>query len=86
MRKNSDGSFDLLIASAVTEVPASGGDIGKETEFELEGGQKLRLVYGDREFTCFFSSSTIVPGIGVYCSQFPCSQTSIITLYMLGGF
>ncbi|CAG8957600.1 hypothetical protein HYFRA_00010466 [Hymenoscyphus fraxineus] len=47
LRKNLDGSFDLLIASAVTEVPAAGGDIGKETEFELEGGQKLRLVYGD---------------------------------------
>lgn len=51
MRKNADGNFDLLIASAVTHVPAGGGDIGKETEFEIDSGslkgQKLRLVYGD---------------------------------------
>ncbi|PMD17494.1 putative dipeptidyl peptidase 3 [Hyaloscypha hepaticicola] len=51
LRKNADGSFDLLIASAVTHVPAGGGDIGKETEFEIDSGSlkghKLRLVYGD---------------------------------------
>ncbi|KAG9238706.1 putative dipeptidyl peptidase 3 [Amylocarpus encephaloides] len=47
LRKNSNGSFDLLIASAVTKVPAAGGDIGKDTEFEIDGGAKLSLIYGD---------------------------------------
>jgi len=40
-----------LIASAVKQVPADGGDIGKETEFELDTGslkgKKLKLAYGD---------------------------------------
>jgi dipeptidyl-peptidase-3 len=40
-----------LIASAVTHAPVAGGDIGKETEFEIDSGSlkghKLRLVYGD---------------------------------------
>ncbi|TVY82388.1 putative dipeptidyl peptidase [Lachnellula suecica] len=51
LRKNSGGNFDLLIASAVTQVPSEGGDIGKETEFEIDSGSlkghKLKLVYGD---------------------------------------
>ncbi|RDL41916.1 putative dipeptidyl peptidase 3 [Venustampulla echinocandica] len=51
LRKNADGSFDLLIASEVTKVPENGGDVGKETEFEIDSGslqgKKLRLVYGD---------------------------------------
>ena len=51
LRKNADGSFDILIASAVTKVPSSGGDIGTETEFTLEDGplkgHKITLVYGD---------------------------------------
>ncbi|TVY19655.1 putative dipeptidyl peptidase, partial [Lachnellula arida] len=51
LRKNTGGNFDLLIASAVTEVPPEGGDIGKETEFEIDSGSlkghKLKLVYGD---------------------------------------
>jgi dipeptidyl-peptidase-3 len=41
----------VLIASAVTHAPVAGGDIGKETEFEIDSGSlkghKLRLVYGD---------------------------------------
>lgn len=36
-----------MIASAVTQVPAAGGDIGKETVFKLDGGATLTLVYGD---------------------------------------
>ncbi len=40
-----------MIASAVTQVPAAGGDIGKETEFDIDSGSlkghKLKLVYGD---------------------------------------
>ena len=51
MKKTSDGNFELLIASAVTHVPSSGGDIGKQTDFVLESGHlkghKLKLVYGD---------------------------------------
>lgn len=51
MRKNADGTFDLLIASAVTQVPASGGDIGKDTVFEIDSGSlkghTLKLIYGD---------------------------------------
>lgn len=51
LRKNADGSFDILIASAVTGVPSKGGDIGKETEFTVEDGslkgKTIRLVYGD---------------------------------------
>lgn len=51
LRKNPDGTFELLIASAVTQVPAEGGDIGKETNFIIEDGvlkgHKLKLVYGD---------------------------------------
>ncbi len=35
----------------MTNVPPAGGDIGKETEFEIDNGSlkghKLRLVYGD---------------------------------------
>jgi len=51
LRKNPDGNFDLLIASAVTQVPTAGGDVGTTTEFDLEAdvvkGKKLKLVYGD---------------------------------------
>lgn len=51
LRKNADGSFDILIASAVTSVPTEGGDIGKETEFTVEDGalkgKTIRLIYGD---------------------------------------
>lgn len=73
MRKTSDGSFELLIASAVTEVPVAGGDIGKETEFELEGGQKLRLVYGDRKLTGFLFLQSVVL---VFCFLSFISSTS----------
>ncbi len=50
LHKTPEGDFDLLIASAETAPPADGGDIGTQTEWELEGklqGKKLRLVYGD---------------------------------------
>jgi dipeptidyl-peptidase III len=50
LRKTGD-AFELLIASAVNSVPASGGDIGKETEYEIEdgllGGKAIKIVYGD---------------------------------------
>ncbi|POS84255.1 putative dipeptidyl peptidase 3, partial [Erysiphe pulchra] len=51
LRKNVDGNFDLLIASATTNIPAEGSDIGKETVFELDTGslkgRRLNLIYGD---------------------------------------
>lgn len=51
LRKNADGTFEILIASAITEAPAEGGDIGKETQFTLEdgllAGKTIKLTYGD---------------------------------------
>jgi dipeptidyl-peptidase-3 len=51
LRKTPDGDFEILIASAVTQVPPEGGDIGKETQFDVEDGplkgHKIKLVYGD---------------------------------------
>ncbi|TLS29530.1 hypothetical protein PpBr36_00233 [Pyricularia pennisetigena] len=52
VRKSKDGNvFEILIASAVTQVPAAGGDIGKETEFKVQSGpladKTIKLVYGD---------------------------------------
>jgi len=51
LRKTPEGVFELFIASAVTSIPASGGDIGTQTEYTFETGplkgQKLKLVYGD---------------------------------------
>lgn len=50
LRKREDGDFDLLMASADTEPPKEGTDIGPVTEWELEGklkGRKLRFVFGD---------------------------------------
>ncbi|KJZ73541.1 hypothetical protein HIM_07097 [Hirsutella minnesotensis 3608] len=51
LRKTQDGNFDILIASAVTSVPADGGDIGKETSFAVEDGplkgKTIKLVFGD---------------------------------------
>lgn len=50
LRKKGD-TFELLIASANTTVPANGGDIGKQTEFTVEDGplkgKSIKLLYGD---------------------------------------
>lgn len=50
LRKSGD-TFELLIASANTAVPANGGDIGKETQYTVEDGpikgKTIKLVYGD---------------------------------------
>jgi dipeptidyl-peptidase-3 len=49
--KTKQGSFELLIASAISTVPGEGGDIGKEIEFKIEdgllAGKTIKLVYGD---------------------------------------
>jgi dipeptidyl-peptidase-3 len=51
LRKNADKSFEILIASAITQPPPDGGDIGKETQFTIEDGllkdATLKLTYGD---------------------------------------
>ena len=50
LRKTEHGDFELLIASTNTEAPAGGSDVGKVTEWLLEGklaGKKLRFVFGD---------------------------------------
>ena len=51
LRKDKDGNFEILIASAVTTVPTQGGDIGKDTQFSVEDGalkgKTIELVYGD---------------------------------------
>ncbi|KAF4123373.1 hypothetical protein GMORB2_6074 [Geosmithia morbida] len=51
LRKTKDGDFELLIASAITQPPSGGGDIGVQTEFTLEDGsvkgKTIKLVYGD---------------------------------------
>lgn len=51
LRKLQDGNFEILIASAVKEIPAEGGDIGKEAEFTIEDGplkgKTIKLAYGD---------------------------------------
>jgi dipeptidyl-peptidase III len=51
VRKASDGTFEVLIASGKTTVPSEGGDIGKETEFKVDDGplkgKTIKLVYGD---------------------------------------
>jgi len=51
LRKTTDGTFELLVASAVDNVPSKGGDIGTDTEFTFEDGllkgKTIRLVFGD---------------------------------------
>ncbi|RYP74567.1 hypothetical protein DL771_002833 [Monosporascus sp. 5C6A] len=49
--KTRDGTFEILIASAITTVPSEGGDIGKDTVFKVDdgilAGKIIKLVYGD---------------------------------------
>lgn len=51
LHKTADGNFDLLIASAVTNIPKEGGDIGPENVFKIQNGplkgHTLTLRYGD---------------------------------------
>ncbi|KAF5676058.1 dipeptidyl-peptidase III [Fusarium denticulatum] len=51
LRKTSEGNYEILIASAVKEIPSEGGDIGKQTEFAVDDGplksKTIKLVYGD---------------------------------------
>lgn len=50
LRKSAEGDLEVLIASANTSPPETGGDIGPVTDWKLEGelkGKTLKLVYGD---------------------------------------
>ncbi|TQS31533.1 hypothetical protein Golomagni_08179, partial [Golovinomyces magnicellulatus] len=51
LRKTQDGTFELLIASANTSMPAEGSDIGKEGSYVVEDGplkgKNIKLVFGD---------------------------------------
>ncbi|KAF7895368.1 hypothetical protein EAF00_007182 [Botryotinia globosa] len=51
LRKTPEGSFEVLLASAVTSVPSEGSDIGKETDFTIEEGplkgSELKIAFGD---------------------------------------
>lgn len=51
LTKTKDGSFEILIASAITSIPKQGGDIGQDTSFKVEdgplSGKTIKLVYGD---------------------------------------
>ena len=50
LRKLGDGDFQVLIASALKDPPATDRDVGGQTTFELEGnlmGKKLHFLYGD---------------------------------------
>ncbi len=51
LRKTANGVFELLIASGQTAAPSGGGDIGKETDFQVDDGalkgKTIKLLYGD---------------------------------------
>lgn len=51
LRKTADDTFELLIASAISQVPSDGGDIGKQTNFVVDNGllkgKTIKLTYGD---------------------------------------
>ena len=51
LRKTKNGVYELLIASGQTSVPGEGGDVGKDTEFQVDDGplkgKTVKLVYGD---------------------------------------
>ena len=50
IRKTEDGSFEVLIASALKNPPPEGSDAGKEFSWNLEGalkGKTVHLVFGD---------------------------------------
>lgn len=51
LRKTAVGTFEILIASAITQPPAEGGDIGKETQFTVDdgllAGKTIKITYGD---------------------------------------
>lgn len=51
LRKPADGTFEILIASAVKSLPSKGGDIGADTDFTFEDGllkgKTIKLIFGD---------------------------------------
>ncbi|KAL9108817.1 MAG: hypothetical protein Q9227_006474 [Pyrenula ochraceoflavens] len=47
LRKTSDGNFEVLIASGISNPPAADRDLKDATEFTMDSGKKIRLVFGD---------------------------------------
>jgi len=51
LRKTKDGVFEILIASGQTSVPSAGGDVGKDTDYQVDDGplkgKTIKLSYGD---------------------------------------
>ncbi|KAK8090103.1 dipeptidyl peptidase 3 [Apiospora hydei] len=62
-KKNGGKIFEILIASADTSIPKEGGDIGKETEFQVSdgplAGKTIKLVYGDHSKEMFAITHSI---------------------------
>ncbi len=46
LRKTSSGDFEVLVASGITNPPASERDLGSKDSFDLNG-KKVKLVFGD---------------------------------------
>lgn len=49
LRKTEGGDYEVLIASALSNPPASELDVGSETSWILGNGHKLSLVFGDHQ-------------------------------------
>ncbi len=49
LRKTKTGDYEVLIASALSNPPASDVDVGSETSWALENGRKISLVFGDHQ-------------------------------------
>ena len=47
LRKTSSGDFEVLIASGISNPPAADRDLGEKSEFTLDNGKRLKLVFGD---------------------------------------
>ena len=49
LRKTKDGSYEVLIASALSKPPPEGSDTGEETSWTLHDGRKVSLIFGDHQ-------------------------------------
>ena len=49
LRKTPEGSFEVLVASALSKPPPEGSDVGSETSWTLEDGRKVSIVFGDHQ-------------------------------------
>lgn len=49
LRKTKTGDYEVLIASALSNPPASDIDVGSETSWTLDSGSKVSLIFGDHQ-------------------------------------